>query len=111
MRRTPSSAVAKRPGLLLIAGLLLAAVVGVGLWLRMRSPSVDPEQVRAATPAIPDLAGWPREFVAKVRAATAAAERREQPLRALAELAFLYHANGFFREAEQVERGLHALDP
>jgi HemY protein len=111
MRRTPASATAKRLGLLLVAGLLLGAAVGVGLWLRTRSHRIDPEQVRAATPAIPDLAGWPREFAAKVRAATAAAERREQPLRALSELAFLYHANGFFREAEQVERGLHALEP
>lgn len=101
----------KRASWLLVAGLLFAGAVGAGLWLRTRAQAVDPELVRAATPAIPDLSGWPREFVAKVRAATAAAERGEQPLRALSELAFLYHANGFFREAEQVQRGLHALEP
>ena len=67
--------------------------------------------VSAAVPPIPDLAAWPREYASRVRAATAAANRLEQPAAALGELAFFYHANGCYREAEQAERGLQALEP
>ena len=67
--------------------------------------------VKAAVPPIPDLARWPRGYAARVRAATALANRMEQPVAALSELAGLYHANDCYREAEQTERGLHALEP
>jgi len=67
--------------------------------------------VSAAVPPVPELAAWPREYASRVRAATAAANRLEQPVAALGELAFLYHANGCYREAEQAERGLQALEP
>jgi tetratricopeptide (TPR) repeat protein len=67
--------------------------------------------VSAAVPPIPELAAWPREYASRVRAATAAANRAEQSLMALAELAFLYHANGCYVEAEQAERGLQAIEP
>jgi tetratricopeptide (TPR) repeat protein len=67
--------------------------------------------VRAAVPPIPDLATWPREYAARVRGATAAASRLEQPLKALSELACLYHANALYREAQQAEHRLHTLEP
>jgi len=91
----------------------LAAVVAAGAWSGWRAWrewQLAPV-VRAAVPAIPNLAAWPTEYAARVRLATAAASRLEQPLQALGELACLYHANAFYREALQVETRLHALEP
>ena len=79
-------------------------------WSQWRERRMVPI-ARAAVPSIPDLTGWPLEYAARVRAATAAASRLEQPLKALTELACLYHANNCYREAQQVERGLHILEP
>jgi tetratricopeptide (TPR) repeat protein len=67
--------------------------------------------VRAAVPPPPDLAAWPEEYASRLRAAMAAANRLDEPRTALKEIACLYHANGYYREAEQAERGLHALEP
>ena len=94
------------------AGLLLIGLVAGGWWgiQRWQERRLAPI-VRAAVPPVPDLTAWPRAYAARLRAATAAAERLQQPLLALGELACLYHANGCYREALQVERGLHALEP
>ena len=62
-------------------------------------------------PPIPDLATWPGDYAARVRAASGAALRLQQPVQALGELAHLYHANGLYHEAQQVELGLQALRP
>jgi len=67
--------------------------------------------VLAALPPVPDLAAWPRDHAVRVRVATAAAQRRDEPAAALRELALLYHANGRYREAAAAERGLQALEP
>lgn len=97
----------------LLVSFVVAGALGVASWFawqwwreQQRVPII-----RAAVPAIPDLATWPREFPSRVRAATAAAHRLDQPVRALSEIACLYHANGFYREAQQAERGLRALEP
>lgn len=79
-------------------------------WLQSRERQ-RASLVRAAVPPIPNLAAWPREYASRVRAATAAANRLEQPTAALSELAGLYHANDRYREAQQAEGGLHALEP
>ena len=96
----------------LIAAVLLAGLAGTGWWgvHRWRERQQAPV-VRAAIPPLPDLSAWPEAYAARVRAATAAAARLEQPRAALGELACLYHANGCYREAQQVERGLLALEP
>jgi len=67
--------------------------------------------IRESVPAIPALSTWPADYAARVQVATAAAIAIEQPIEALGELACLYHANGCYREAQQVELGLHALRP
>ena len=91
----------------------LAAGVAAGAWLlwhqwRERARAAV---VAASVPPVPDLAAWPREYAARVREATAAARRFEQPVAALGELAALYPANDCYRQADQVERGLLALEP
>ncbi len=67
--------------------------------------------VRAALPAVPDLAAWPPAYAARVREAMVVAGRPELAVAALGELALLYHANYCYREAAQAERGLRALEP
>ena len=101
-----------RKAFLPAAGVLVVCLFASGwyTWHQWRQRLLAPV-VRAAVPPVPDLVGWPREYAARVRGATAAASRLEQPLTALSELACLYHANGCYREAQQVERGLHALEP
>lgn len=94
--------------LLVALGVCLAIGAGYG-WHRWRDRQLT-AIVSAAVPPIPELAAWPREYASRVRGATAAAHRMEQPIAALSELAFLYHANGCYREAEQAERGLQALE-
>jgi tetratricopeptide (TPR) repeat protein len=91
---------------------LIAAVVGGGtfawrLWRQRQSTPI----VRAAVPPVPALKSFPHLFEDRVRLTSAAALQPFQPLEALEELAQLYHANGFAREAEQVERGLRILEP
>ncbi len=91
----------------------LAALVVAGTWYGRRAwrDRQIADVVRASVPVLPDLANWPPAYAARVRAATAAAQRFEQPIEALGELACLYHANAFYHEAEQAELGLHALEP
>jgi len=106
----PLDAMLASKRILLVVGLgVLAAGSWYG-WHRWREQQ-RAVIVKAAVPPIPDLARWPRGYASRVRAATAIANRGEQPVAALSELAGLYHANDCYREAEQVERGLHALDP
>ena len=90
-------------------GLCLAA----GAWFAWHQANERAQAavVTASLPPVPDLTAWPREYASRVREASAAANRLQQPIAALGELAGLYHANDRYREAEQVERGLHALEP
>jgi len=87
--------------------LVAGAVFGWHRWTKWRQAPI----VRAAVPPIPELAAWPREYASRVRAATAAANRLEQPVAALSELAHFYHANDYCRESQQAELGLQALEP
>lgn len=102
-----------RPRTLLLGlGAVVAAfAAGAGfLWHQWRERA-QAAVVAASVPPVPDLASWPPEYASRVRAATAAARRFEQPVAALGELAALYHANDCYRQADQVERGLLALEP
>ncbi len=96
----------------LAAAVTAAGLAAAGWWglHRWRERQMAPV-VRASVPPPPDLGAWPEAYAARVRAATAAAGRLEQPRAALGELACLYHANGCYREAQQAERGLLALEP
>lgn len=91
----------------------LVAVAAAGAWLGWRwwqAAQLAPV-VRALVPPVPELSAWPPAYAARVREATAAARRLEQPREALGELACLYQANGYYHEAELAERGLQVLEP
>ncbi len=92
-----------------VAGVCVAAAALIG-WRVSQERWVE-AVVKEAVPAVPDLSAWPHGSAAQVRAATAVASRFEQPVAALTELAGLYHANGCYREAAQVERGLLTFEP
>jgi HemY protein len=100
----------KAPLIAALAVATLVAAAGGYAWRGSRARRTA-AIVRAAVPPLPDLAAWPEEYAARLRTATAAANRLEQPGKALTEIACLYHANGYYREAEQAERGLRALEP
>lgn len=65
----------------------------------------------AAIPARPDLAKWPEEFRTRLSGAEARVSAPGIDTAALGELARLYHANGFLREAERAYRALLIFDP
>lgn len=96
---------------LLIAALALNAAAAGLLWQVQR----DRAQVQAflsSFPPVPDLAGWPRVFVDRLRLdTTAVAQGGSDALGALKELALLYHANGFSPEAEKLERAIRRRAP
>lgn len=93
----------------LLVGALVAVLGAAGtsgyLWHRAHQQA---EIFAAAIPVVPDLSMWPLPMRQRVEAA----ERKlaTAPLDGLAELARLYHANGFFAEAAQCYAGLQKLD-
>jgi HemY protein len=99
----------RHPRLVASVMLLAGLVVAVFFWHRHNRQVAA--VVRESVPAIPDLSAWPSDYAARVRVATDAASLLQQPIQALGELACLYHANGCYREAQQVEQGLHTLRP
>lgn len=95
---------------LVASAVLLAGLCATGYSWNRHNRQVA-AVIRESVPVIPDLSVWPSDYAARVRLATAAALDLQQPLQALGELACLYHANGCYREAQQVELGLHTLRP
>lgn len=97
-----------------ILGAWVAIVVVGGLsfagraWYRTATTRAAWNQAR---PTRPDLGQWPEEFRARVSAAESRLAASKFDPTALGELARLYHANGFLREAEQAYRGLLFFDP
>ena len=86
---------------------MTAILVGAREWRRRHIAAI----VRRAVPSVPNLRGWPLLPAARVHAATAAALHLSDPMAALRELAGLYHANGHYEQARQVELGLAAREP
>ena len=99
----------KRPLLVAIV-CLAAAAAGAGGYLLWQSRS-RAAAIAEGIPERPDLAGWPEEFRNRIETCTARIETGEDPLRALAELAQLYHANGFFSEASICYHALLRAEP
>ncbi|HEX2852574.1 MAG TPA: tetratricopeptide repeat protein [Opitutaceae bacterium] len=64
----------------------------------------------AARPARPDLAKWPEAFRVRLAAAESRLAAAKIDPAALGEIARLYHANGFLREAGQAYRALLVFD-
>lgn len=107
-----------RPGFLRQVAPLLAAfglVGGIALYLRYASESVRPVDYGAliveTLPEAPSLMGWPPELVERLDAAYDGLLDKERQRGALAELALLYHANGFLAQANACYLGLQVMEP
>jgi tetratricopeptide (TPR) repeat protein len=97
-----------RPRLLLLL-FAVAVVVGGGWWgLRVTQQQ---RLVAAFLPAAPALTGWPAELSARLATAEADARSWRRATDGLADLASLYHANGFYPEALLCYDGLRLLQP
>lgn len=80
-----------------IVAFAAVAYSGAVAWRAVQRPA----RIAAALPALPaDLAAKSAELEKRVTAADTRARGSEGQLDAVAELGFLYHANGFLREAE-----------
>ncbi|HYD84946.1 MAG TPA: tetratricopeptide repeat protein, partial [Opitutus sp.] len=87
---------------------VIALAVSTFLHLRTR------EQRSLAAPGVaarPDLRGWPDALGAEIADAENHVFERGAPVAGLARLATLYHANGFYAEAQQAYRVLRDLQP
>lgn len=61
-------------------------------------------------PELPDLTGRPNELIERLEVAHGNLEIGERQRDALVELAYLYHANGFFAQAESCYLGLESFE-
>lgn len=86
---------------MLVSGLLLLSGCG----------SSEREYVLRAVPERPDLSGWPDRFFQRIENAELQAVNGKDPLNSLADLARLYHANGFYDEASLCYQALMELEP
>jgi len=98
-----------KPFLLAAAVVVALAAIG-GAWSWQRAGAVA-AQVDAARPAVPDLTSAHAAFRARLAAAEQRARSRFTARSGLAELAELYHANGFLDEAMRCYAGLELIDP
>jgi tetratricopeptide (TPR) repeat protein len=108
-KRPPASLLRSRGFRLALAGLALAIIAG-GAALQYHRH----EQRLAAIPGVaarPDLRGWPEGLATAIAAAETAVFERGNAVEGLARLAALYHANGFYTEAQQAYRTLRQLQP
>jgi tetratricopeptide (TPR) repeat protein len=99
----------RRRKLLLLFALGGIALVALALW-RWHVHSRT-ETLLASLPPRPALSEFPRELAQRVEAREQSLRRGNVDVAALADLATLYHANGFLPEALQCYRGLARLDP
>lgn len=93
----------------LAAALLVAALAG-GVLHRFRSDALR-RTAAAGVSARPVLDAWPAELGARIRAQEEAIFGGGDPVAALAMLSALYHANGFYAEAQQAYATLQQLQP
>ncbi len=94
--------------IVLICGLLIATAGGVWWW---QTATTRQSVVAASLPALPDLSVAPAMMREQIVAADARAKTRTRAQKGLAELAQLYHANGFLDEAMRCYSGLEQLEP
>jgi tetratricopeptide (TPR) repeat protein len=89
---------------LVVAGGLVALVV-------VRRAEGARQIAARGIPPRPDLTAWPTELEARIRGSEDAVLGRGDPLHALASLASLCHANGFYAEAQHAYSTLRQLAP
>lgn len=93
--------------LALLVALLVLLAAGAWAWRDQTRTGI----LHASIPPRPGLAAFPPELTTRIAAAENRIRRGPDTLAALAELAQLYHANGFHAEAVAAYRGLAELDP
>lgn len=86
---------------------LVLAGAGLGWWMAARNQA----RVAAVVPVMPDLTQSPPMLRERVVQADAKARRQFGAIKGLAELARVYHANGFLEEAGRCYSGLEQLQP
>ncbi|BET67901.1 hypothetical protein ASA1KI_28190 [Opitutales bacterium ASA1] len=86
------------------------AILSIAAWYAWQRWDL-PRRAAAALPARPAIEGWPAEFADRLADAEARAAQRADAIDAVADLARLYHANGFRREAEACWQFLHEEQP
>ena len=94
---------------LMLAGVAIIVLAGFGWW--WQKAGAELAVVEASLPALPDLSAAPPMMREKIIAADARARTRSAAEQGLAELAQLYHANGFLEEAMIAYEGLERLQP
>lgn len=99
----------KRSWLIVSLVVLLVAVAGGGLW--WQHAGAAQAVALASLPPLPDLTTVHPQLRERLAAADARARSRRGPTEGLAELARLYHANGFLDEARRCYEGLEKLQP
>jgi predicted Zn-dependent protease len=99
----------KRKGLVTAVGVLLAVGVIGGAWWR-QAAAAKQFAVAQALPAMPSFEGSPTEMRERIAAADSRARSLTAAREGLAELAQLYHANGFLEEAMRCYQGLERTD-
>lgn len=92
-----------------VASVALATVVAGAAW--WQSAAAEAALVDEARPALPDLGAATPTLRAAIERADARARSPWHARRGLAELARLYHANGFLAAALQSEAALERLEP
>jgi tetratricopeptide (TPR) repeat protein len=92
-----------------VACVALIAAAGGGWW--WQAATTRQAAVAASLPSLPDLSAAPDTMRDRIDAADARARTRTSSEKGLAELAQLYHANGFLDEAMRCYEGLERLEP
>ncbi len=98
-----------------ITPLLISLVIMGGLSLMVRkfereAPRPFDRLIVEALPELPDLTGRPPELIDSLVRAHGNLEVGELQREALVELAYLYHTNGFFSQAESCYLGLESFE-
>lgn len=99
--------VATRVRWLLVAACAAAALGAGMLWRRHAAQ----DQLRASLPVMPDVSAQPAALGTALRAAEQKALSARRSLEGVGELARLYHANGYYQEADACWRILQAKQP
>ncbi|HET7537463.1 MAG TPA: tetratricopeptide repeat protein, partial [Candidatus Didemnitutus sp.] len=93
-------------------GALAVAVAAVAtVAIRAWRHAAEIQRLQSSLPAPPNLTGNPAVLAQLISAANAQARSSHQPLTSVVELGRLYHANGFFREAEACWQWLQSAQP
>ncbi|MEO7598181.1 MAG: tetratricopeptide repeat protein [Opitutus sp.] len=100
----------RKQRILLFVFILAVVAAAIGAWWWSQSGGKQ-QLVLASLPAAPDLSGTNPTMRERILGADLKARSRAGALSGLAELAQIYHANGFLDEAVRCYDGLEKLEP